>query len=244
MYKPFIGITTGKSTSEDQITGYFLGEKYTQAITLAGGNPIIIPANFPIDQITELFSKLDGLLFPGGGDIDPNIFGGVPHPRVYEIDSERDALEIAFVKLASTSGLPFLGICRGAQIINVALGGTLYTDIADQATNPLKHDFFPDNPRDYLAHPIKIAHPSVLAKMTHKDTMNVNSLHHQAIRVTAPNLKEVAFASDGLVEAVELKQHPFGLGVQWHPEWLITQSENMAIFSTFIESCNQTGKAD
>ena len=126
------------------------------AVIDAGGVPLLIPANLDEAALLQACLRLDGLLFTGGGDIDPDLFAGTAHPAVYGIEPDRDRSEIALVRRAAETGLPFLGICRGIQVINVALGGTLYTHIADQMSGACKHDYFPDFPRDQIAHDVAI----------------------------------------------------------------------------------------
>jgi putative glutamine amidotransferase len=128
------------------------------------------------------------------------------------------------------------GICRGIQVINVALGGTLYTHIHDQHPNALRHDWYPDIPRDYLAHPVQVAENSSLTKILGKSNVATNSLHHQGIHQPAPRLIPVAWAPDGIIEAVELTGHPFGLGVQWHPENLQAYPEMRALFQALVSA--------
>jgi putative glutamine amidotransferase len=209
---------------------------YLRAVLAAGGIPLIIPPGLSLDQLNETLERLDGLVLIGGGDIDPQIFNGQAHPRVYGIDPERDALDLSLARLAAESRKPFLGICRGIQVINVALGGTLFTDIADQKDQALRHDWYPDIPRDHLAHPIRLEPNSHLAQILGGSQFEVNSLHHQGLEQIAPSLTVSAHSPDGLVEAVELADHPFGIGVQWHPECLPEHAPQRALFSALVEA--------
>lgn len=240
MASPIIGVTAGRELSRMQVEQHALSEKYTQAIQMAGGIPVIIPTGLDDSTTADLFQKLDGLLLTGGGDIDPVIFNGEPHPNVYGIDHQRDFLEIELVRLASHSGTPFLGICRGAQVINVALGGTLYTDIAAQLQDSERHDYYPNIPRNKIAHKLNIDNGSLLAKLAGGKRLSVNSLHHQGLKDVPPYLHPVAWSTDELVEAVELENHPFGLGVQWHPEWLVENPGNMGIFHGLVQAAERT----
>ena len=231
---PLIGLTTSRLTHTTGIPVISITEAYIQAVLRAGGLPVLIPVGLSNSQTFEIYTHLQGLLLTGGGDIDPASFGGAPHPRVYDVDPQRDALEVALVQQAARDGLPFLGICRGIQVMNVALGGKLYTDIGDQYAGALRHDMMPGFPRDLIAHPVEIRPGSCLAGLIGVDSLSVNSLHHQGIRTVAPSLQATAFAPDGLVEAVELSGHPFALGVQWHPEWLPESVRMQAIFRGFV----------
>lgn len=236
MPSPIIGITTGRNLSKTQVLEHTLSDMYVQAVLRAGGTPVILPAGLDSSQIAALLETLDGILLSGGGDIDPAIFNGQPHPNVYGIDHERDFLEIELVRQASRSQKPFLGICRGAQVINVALGGTLYTDIGAQLPDAERHDLYPNIPRDKIAHQVKIQSGSLLRKLTETAELAVNSLHHQGLEQIPAYLKPIAHSADGLVEAVELRDHVFGLGVQWHPEWLAESSGNQAIFRGLVQA--------
>ncbi|HNB53256.1 MAG TPA: gamma-glutamyl-gamma-aminobutyrate hydrolase family protein [Anaerolineales bacterium] len=236
MTKPLIGITTFHSDSQRGYIYVAITEAYVKAISRAGAVPILIPVGLSDEDHSQILSILDGILFTGGGDIDPALYEGIPHATVHEIDAERDQMEIHLVREAVERRTPFLGICRGLQVVNVALGGSLYTHIQDQHPNALKHDFFPGRPRDYLAHPVKVDEGTTLANILGQPIVQVNSLHHQGIHHLAADLTPTAFAPDGITEAVELPphRHPFGLAVQWHPEWLPNQAEMRAIFETFV----------
>jgi putative glutamine amidotransferase len=199
----------------------------------AGGIPVLIPAGLSAAQCAGLIDRLDGLLLTGGGDIDPLRFNGTPHEKVSGISAERDAVEFELVRQAANQGLPFLGICRGLQVVNVALGGTLYTHILDQLPDALEHSH-EENERDRLHHTVVLESDSRLAGIVGTTSLTVNSLHHQGIKDLAPKLHAAAHSPDGLVEAVELTDHPFGLAVQWHPEELQRLDEQKAIFKALI----------
>lgn len=234
---PLIGITSNLIPPREGLFGTVqVGESYIQSVIQAGGLPVVIPVGLSSEDVQLLFSRLDGILLTGGSDIDPRRFNGAPHPRVYDVDTRRDSLEIRLVQLAAEKGKPFLGICRGIQVINVALGGSLFTDIADQFPHPLKHDLFPNIPRSYLAHPISVAADSHLSQVLGGEAFEVNSLHHQGLDRLATPLRAVAYAPDHLVEGVELPGHPFALGVQWHPEWLQEHAPQRKLFLEFIKA--------
>lgn len=244
MAAPIIGVTANYNPPEKggQFGSMTLGESYIQAILRAGGLPVILPVGLSPDQLRDLFARLDGVLLTGGSDVDPQRFGGAPHPRVYGIDPLRDDLEIRLVRMAAEDGKPFLGICRGVQVINVALGGTLYTDIGDQMDGSLRHDWYPDIARDYLAHAVTLTPESELAKVLGGAAFQVNSLHHQGLQQVAPSLRAVAFAPDQLVEGVEIPGHPFAFGVQWHPEWLQEHAPQRLLFQALIQASSRNGR--
>ena len=235
MSLPIIGVTTTRVPgSNGQTDLYAAALSYLNAVSDAGGVPLLLPSSLGEAALARAFQRLDGLLLTGGGDLAPDLFQGAPHKAVYGIEPDRDHCEIALVRMAAEAGLPFLGICRGVQAINVALGGTLYTHIVDQLSGACKHDFFPGYPRDQIAHEVTVQADCRLAGILGGERFEVNSLHHQGLERVAPGLAVCAYAPDGLVEAVELSGHPFGLGVQWHPEWLQAYQPQRALFQAFV----------
>ena len=239
MSLPIIGLTTSRSTNEAGIPLIATTEAYVQAILGAGGSPLLIPVGLSDSQLIEVYSHLQGLLFIGGGDVDPALYGGIPSSHINDVDPVRDHLELVLVQRAIKDGRPFFGICRGIQVINVALGGKLYTDIGQQHVGAIRHDYFPGFPRNLIVHNIEVIPGSLLAGLVRVPLLPVNSLHHQGISVVAPSLRTIGFSPDGLIEAVELPEHPFGLGVQWHPEWLTDQTSMQAIFRGFVEAAGK-----
>lgn len=239
MSLPLIGLTTYHAKNQYGYPIAALMRAYTAAIQQAGGAPVLIPSHLTDESLEAVSARLDGFLFTGGGDIDVACYGGEPHPKVDGVDLERDATERALLQSAVRDGKPFLGICRGFQMVNVTLGGSLLTHIADQHPNALKHDYFPDWPRDHIAHPVRVEPGTRLAEIFGVDGLQVNSLHHQGAKQIAPGLCASAFAPDGLLEAVELPGHPFGMAVQWHPEWLTDQLPTRRLFRAFVEASQE-----
>lgn len=233
--KPLIGITTNQSHNVYWQPTIMLMQSYVNALIQAGGVPVLIPSLIAEDGWEAVYSRLDGILFSGGGDISLERFSGEPHPRIDDVDQPRDSIELNFVNAAAADGKPFLGICRGCQVINVALGGSLYTHISDQLPDALDHDY-PGNKRTVLVHEVKIEEGTRIAEIYAEPIILVNSLHHQGLKDIAPSLRIAGNAPDGLVEAVELPDHPFGLGVQWHPEWLTDQESTRNLFRKFVEA--------
>ena len=233
--KPLIGITTNQSRNSDGFPTVFLMQSYINAITQADGVPVLIPSMIHADGWDVLYAHLDGILFSGGGDIAIERFSGEAHPRVDDVDPERDSVELKMIQSAAEDGKPFLGICRGAQLANVALGGTLYTHITDQFSNAIDHNY-PTNRRTVLVHEVKLEEGTRIAEVMGEPILRVNSLHHQGLKDIAPSLRVTGYAPDGLVEAVELPDHPFGIAVQWHPEWLTDQEPTRNLFRKFVEA--------
>jgi putative glutamine amidotransferase len=231
---PLIGVTSRSTNGPRNLTG--VSRSYLDALTQAGAAPLMIPVGLAEDALREVFDRVDGLLFPGGGDISHLRLGIPPHPQLYQPDEPRDALEFALVRWAAAEGKPFLGICRGVQVLNAALGGSLILDIASEVPGALPHDAPDTSPRDHLAHSIAVDPSSCLAAVLGEQDLQVNSLHHQAVLAPAPGLRVVARAPDGVIEALELPDHPYGLGVQWHPEELLRQASMQRLFAGLVQA--------
>jgi putative glutamine amidotransferase len=239
MAAPVIGLTTRHT--DHPVHGWPMlstPKSYTQSLVQAGAIPVLVPLNTDPKRLPELLYRLDGLIFTGGGDIETSRFNGQPHARVYGIDLERDAFELNLVGQIIASGMPFLGICRGFQVINVALGGTLYTHILDQLEGAVDHSYNPAFPTDHPAHTIELNPGSQLADIFGAETVTVNSLHHQGADKIAPQLEVIGRAPDGLVEAFHLRGHLFGLAVQWHPEWMPADETQQKLFTAFHEAAS------
>ena len=245
--KPIIGITAEReSASPDQPGFKFQGmhTAYIEAIRETGGLPILIPLTLTQADVDELQSRLDGVLIPGGGDIDPAAYQAVPHPETKYVDPDRDRLELNMIRQAVEKRRPLFGICRGLQAFNVALGGTLYQDLPSEHPSAITHAYpWREFPPDRIAHSVKIEEESLLARciveglalsVAEGPMVEVNSSHHQAVKALAPGLEITARAPDGVVEALELPTHPFALAVQWHPEHLLKQPEMRQLFERFI----------
>jgi putative glutamine amidotransferase len=242
MPKPLIGLTTehlssGAFDQPDQNAQGML-KTYLEAVTGAGGLPVLIPLSLDGADLQAVYERLDGVLLPGGGDIDPAYFHEAHHPKLGEVDLERDRVEVELVRRAVQDGKPLLGVCRGVQVMNVALGGTLYQDLPSQYPGPLLRHAHPvrDFPRHHQAHPVQVEEDSQLARVLGTPIAQVNSRHHQAIKEVAPGAVVVARAPDGVIEGLEVPDHPFALGVQWHPENLQSQPEMKALFVRFVEA--------
>ena len=221
--KPLIGCTTYHKTAEQDPPLEIIGlmPSYIEAIAAAGGLPVMIPLGLDADALQAILQRVDGVVLPGGGDMNPAAYGANSANKCYGIDEERDRVEVLVAQTAVSTHKPLLAICRGVQVLNVALGGTLWADIESEMPNAMPHDHYRKLPRNYLAHSVEIAPDSCLARLIGARETAVNSLHHQGIRDLAPDLTPTATAADGLIEAVEIPEHPFVLGVQWHPENLI-----------------------
>ncbi len=234
---PIIGITSNQLPNSYGQPIVQLNQAYVDAIAQAGGVPVVIPSSLAGDGWETLYARLDGILFSGGGDIAVERFAGEAHPRIDDVEPERDSIELSLLHAAAAGGKPFLGICRGCQLVNVGLGGTLYTHLPDQLPGALDHAY-PGNRRKVLVHEVQIEEGTMAASVLEEPIVRVNSHHHQGLKDIAPDLKVAGRAPDGLVEAIELSEHPFGLAVQWHPEWLTDQPSTRSLFRKFVQAAN------
>jgi putative glutamine amidotransferase len=213
-------------------------EDYRQAVMHVGGEVCILESS---RTIAEALTSIGGLLLTGGGDIDPSRYGEPRHQSVVEIEPQRDAFEIELVLEARARNLPILGICRGLQVINVALGGTLVQDIATQVPGALEHQLtVPPHESFALAHEVWIDKDTALARLMSErlgvaDTCDVNSRHHQAVKQVATGFQVSATAPDGVIEAIEDPAAAFCIAVQWHPENFWRTGEFRPLFETFVE---------
>ena len=236
---PVIGITASidhRSAAFGET--YSLTRQYAEGVVQAGGVPLIVPHNLAEDSLRVVLDRLDGVLLSGGGDIDPALFGEAPHPATGEIEPDRDRVELTLARWVVERDLPFLAICRGIQVLNVALGGSLVQDIPSQVPDALPHSFDrKTTPRDYLAHPVKIDPQSQLARIMQLEVAQTNSWHHQAIKQAADGLQVTAFAPDGVIEAVEVPGRRYAIGVQWHPEWMFEKwPEHRRLFEGLVKA--------
>ena len=252
-YRPLIAVTTQTLQSIDGIPAglplsVVMNQRYYVAVSLVGAVPCLVPLfNNDEDTLRELFERVDGILVPGGVDMHPSSYGEAPHPRLGNVDPARDRTEILMAKWAVEEKKPYLGLCRGAQVLNVAQGGSLWQDLDAQFDGAIKHDYFPNSgyARDYLAHEVCIAPGSRLRHAMQVDKLSVNSMHHQGLKEIGRGLTVTAVAPDGLVEAVELDDDSaFVVGVQWHPEvFELTDPHTRHLFNEFVDAAAAYRKA-
>jgi putative glutamine amidotransferase len=218
---PVIGITTQPRTvvsSAGEIDANTLTHTYSDSVLRAGGVPVLL-APVPEPRIPALIDRLDGLVLSGGGDLDPACYGSRADETCYGIDFDRDAFELALARLAHQTRLPTLAICRGLQVVNVALGGTLYVDIPTEIGS-MEHSVIGEGVWERHQH-VKVEDESRVAGAVQVNELMVNSIHHQAVKDLAPGLRPVAWADDGVIEAVQHDDEEWDLlAVQWHPEYL------------------------
>ena len=245
MRKPLIGISPQYDFDRNRI---FIVQNYLNSIRIAGGIPILLPLHIQKEDLEYLVTKMDGILFTGGPDIDPFMFGEETMEHGGIVLPERDQLEEHLFHLAFGHSKAILGICRGIQVINVFLGGTLYQDLSEFKPSyeidmdnmgisyPIQH--YQKSENHVLSHSVVVNKNSMLYGIIGKEEFRVNSFHHQGIKEVASTLNVSAVAKDSLVEALELKNYKYLLGVQWHPEHLTTMDDNAyGIFKSFIDAC-------
>jgi putative glutamine amidotransferase len=237
--RPMIGITcdldlgSGRETRAAGRRVHVLYDDYVQAILGSGGVPILLPAVMGDDSRAAYVEHLHGLMIPGSpADVDPACYGEEPHLRLGPVNPQRTDFEMQLVRVALARELPVFGICGGAQVLNVALGGALYQDIPSQVAKAYKHTGSPER-----AHTVDIVPCTRLAAILGTQEMRVNSLHHQAVKVPGRGMVVSASARDGVIEAVEISGQPFVIGVQWHPERLWVEDESaQRLFSAFVQA--------
>jgi putative glutamine amidotransferase len=243
--RPLIGISTQTMHSIDGIpeglpASWMMNQRYIQAVAEVNGAPVMIPLlDQDLETLRSVYESLDGVLIPGGVDMDPHTFGEKRGPRLGRIDPARDTVELQLTRWAIEDKKPLLGLCRGSQVINVAQGGSLYQDLEAEYSHPIKHDYFPTAgfSRDYLAHPVSVVAASRLGQILERTEVQVNSMHHQGVKRLGKGLLVSALAPDGLIEGIESSNGHFMVGVQWHPESLVDHDTGMRrLFSTFIDA--------
>lgn len=228
---PLIGITTYHKDERGYIQ---LPAQYAEAVRRAGGIPLLIQPGEP--RMDELMGLLNGIILSGGGDVDPLLYTEEKHEQVYWVNPERDQFEIDLVKRSLDAEMPTFCICRGLQILNVALGGTLIPHIPDAVDNAVEHR---QPPRDPILHPVDIASNSRLANIIGGSQVTTASWHHQSIDKLASGLTVVGTAPDGVIEAVEMPSNRCVMAVQWHPELTAHQDASQQnLFDELVRMAN------
>ncbi|MCI2253375.1 gamma-glutamyl-gamma-aminobutyrate hydrolase family protein [Domibacillus indicus] len=229
---PIIGITSSYVRQTLNSEGVYVHHDYHRAVLKAGGIPVILPS-VPPNTIPYYLDLCDGFILSGGEDVDPMYYGQAPHAKMGSVFAERDEFELELTALLLKKKKPILAICRGLQVLNVALGGTLWQDVPSQVSSHIQHA--QTYHRSLSIHEVTLVPHSQLAKMMEADKVNVNSLHHQAIDALGKGLSVVGHSPDHLIEAVEMDGDVFVIGVQWHPESMVPGSTEMnRLFSSFI----------
>lgn len=235
MKKPLVGIVP---LVDEERESLWMLPGYMEGLTQAGAIPVMLPLTADREDLARLVEELDGVLLSGGHDVDPAVYGEKPLPQCGVPCTPRDEMEQILLELTLEQDKPVLGICRGIQFLNAALGGTLYQDIPTQRPSHLEHHQTP--PYDQPVHRVELKREGPLARLLEAETLEVNSYHHQGIKTLATGLEEMARAEDGLIEAVWMPGKRFVWGVQWHPEfsWK-TQEASRRILKAFVRAAEK-----
>lgn len=241
MDKPIIGVLSSRSDiplPNGQILPIeYASVAYCRGVVRGGGVPILLPVTPEPDLAEQMFAQCDGILFPGGVDVDPKFYGEAPDPMLGTIDCTMDRFWLQALEFARAHRLPVLGICRGMQLVNVGLGGSLYQDLSRRGVPSYLHN--QKQSRDYLMHQVKIEPGSRLARVLGEEPVYTNTMHHQCVKEPGKGLKLVAQTDDGVPEAFESEDGQFML-VQWHPENLLeTEPRMRRLFEDLIERCRR-----
>ncbi len=231
--KPMIGIAPGYNGAMTST----LSRSYTDAILRAGGIPVILPQVDNSEAAAEMVSQFDGIMLTGGVDIDPAYYGESVLNETVEIDAHRDTIDILYARAALDAKVPILAICRGEQLLNVVLGGSLYQDLPTQKPGEIAHRQKTDS--KYPTHRIDVVEGSKLAQIMGRKSLEVNTLHHQAVKIPSDKVVVTAYSPDGVVEAYEgLNKNQWLVAVQFHPEMLVRADDSwLALFKAFVKAC-------
>ncbi len=233
MAKPMIGICPNVKVKEKRGDGYFLYASYVDLIAGAGALPVILPLASTLEEARETVGRVDGLLLTGGDDIDPARYGQIARRPELVGSRSRHASDLYMARAAQERGIATLGICLGPQTMNVEFGGTLMQNIAEDLPGALEHEEEND---DAPEHPVSIVPGTLLARILGSEKAKVNSFHHQAIDRVAPGFRVAAKSTDGVIEAIERTDHPFYIGVQWHPERMPAAPSTRRLVGAFVDA--------
>ncbi|NLV58310.1 MAG: gamma-glutamyl-gamma-aminobutyrate hydrolase family protein [Clostridiales bacterium] len=234
---PIIGVSGSVDPDESK---QMILRDYMKAILAAGGIPLLLSLDMQQEQLEICLSRLDGVMLAGGGDVDPALYGCRPQRGLGQVDPLRDRFELRLTRACHSLRIPVLGICRGLQVMNVALGGTLYQDLPSHYLQEREHPLLQHRqtePGNIASHPVWVEENSLLHDIVKQRELKVNTFHHQALWEVSPSLHVCAKAPDGVIEAAQDRAHPFFLGVQWHPERMYREdSPSLALFTAFVQA--------
>ncbi len=215
---PLVGLPTLAIPPGPKPPRFGINQSYVRALTAAGCAPVLIPLLDDDERLRAIYDRLDGIVFPGGADVAPQEYGEEPIGDLNVVEAPRDRTELTLARWAFADDLPTLGICRGQQVLNVALGGSLWQDLRHQGVTSVEHSDADGRSRTALMHRVRLDADSRLAQLIDETTVEVNSLHHQAVKTVAPQLKVTGTSEDGVIESLESDDRRFLIAVQWHPE--------------------------
>lgn len=237
--RPTIGVTLDRNDRAESYASYF---NYAQAVILAGGLPMLLPYKVPLDLVPMYVDRLDGILFTGGNDLDPSVYGESFHIEAAPIDPDRQKFEFALLDEVERRRMPALGVCLGSQLMNVHRGGSLHQFLPDVAQeNSIEHRKIGDTP---TRHKVRVDINTQLGMAIGGPILSVNTYHKQAINRLGRNLKIIATSPDGIIEAFEDDNLPLYVAVQWHPERLTDEPAHLAPFKLLIDVCNREHSHD
>lgn len=237
---PLIGLPTLAIPPGPKPPRFGINQSYVRALTAAGCAPVLIPILDDDDRLRAIYDRLDGIVFPGGADVAPHEYGEEPIGNLNVIEPLRDRTELTLARWAFDDDLPTLGICRGQQLLNVALGGTLYQDLIHQGATSVEHSDADGRARNALLHRVRLDPSSRLAQLIDETDIEVNSLHHQAVKEIAAPLKVTGTSEDGVIESLESDERRFLLAVQWHPEEIDSIPWVRRLFEGFARAAQAT----
>ncbi|HXN03350.1 MAG TPA: gamma-glutamyl-gamma-aminobutyrate hydrolase family protein [Candidatus Acidoferrum sp.] len=239
---PLVGLPTLAISGDRKPPPRFgINQSYVRALSAAGCAPILIPLLADDDRLRSIYERLDGIVFPGGADVAPKEFGEelIDGANVV-VQADRDRMELRLARWAFADDLPTLGICRGQQVLNVALGGSLYQDLRYQGVTTIDHSDADGRARNALLHRVRLDPGSRLAQLIDETSIEVNSMHHQAVKTVAKPLRVTGTADDGVIEALESADRRFLIAVQWHPEEIDEIPWVRRLFQGFARAAQST----
>ncbi len=240
---PLIGLPTLAIPPGPKPPRFGINQSYVRALVAAGCAPVLIPLLDDDDRLRAVYERLDGIVFPGGADVAPEEYGEEPIGDLNVVEAARDRTELTLARWAFADDLPTLGICRGQQVLNVALGGSLWQDLRHQGVTAVEHSDADGRARNAFIHRVRLDPDSRLAQLIDETDIEVNSLHHQAVKTIAPQLRVTGKSDDGVIEAVESPERRFLIAVQWHPEEIDEVPWVQRLFAGFVRAASSNNAA-
>ena len=238
---PVVGLPTLAIPPGPKPPRFGINQSYVRALVAAGCAPVLIPLLDDDERLHAIYERLDGIVFPGGADVAPGEYGEEPIDDLNVVEALRDRTELMLARWAVADDLPVLGICRGQQVLNVALGGSLWQDLRHQGVTPVEHSDADGRARTALMHRVRLDPASRLAQLIDETDIAVNSLHHQAVKTIAPLLRVTGKSEDGVIEAIESPERSFLIAVQWHPEEIDDLPWVRRLFEGFAKAASTRG---
>ena len=237
---PLVGLPTLAIPPGPKPPRYGINQSYVRALVASGCAPVMIPLLDDDERLRAIYERLDGIVLPGGADVAPEAYGEEPIRDLNVVEAPRDRTELMLARWAFADDLPLLGICRGQQVLNVALSGRLWQDLRHQGVTSVEHSDADGRARTALMHRVRLDPDSRLAQLIDETEIQVNSLHHQAIKTIAPQLRVTGKSDDGVIEAIESPERRFLIAVQWHPEEIDDLPWVRRLFQGFARAAQTT----